>query len=119
MWKKCWSSELPFYFNRTDKCICCYEWKFHTCIETNCKRSNVYQWLKENNPNFTNVADSYLFPNLIILEDDTSSDDDPVNPRLENMIDIQYWVINNGSPNSSDPIFCSQSEFIDSLLKAK
>ncbi len=40
----------------------------------------VYQWLKENNPNFINMGDSNLCPIPIILEDDASSDEDPVNP---------------------------------------
>jgi hypothetical protein len=65
------------------------------------------------------MADSDLCPNPIILEDDTSSDEDPVNPRIENEIDIQYWFPNNGKPNSSNSTFCSQSEFIDALIKAK
>ena len=39
----------------------------------------VYQWLKENNPNFSNMADSELCPNPIILEDDTTFDEDSVN----------------------------------------
>jgi hypothetical protein len=50
------------------------------------------------------------------LEADTSFDEDPVNPRIENEIDIQYWFPNNSGPNSSNSIFCSQSEFIDALI---
>jgi hypothetical protein len=46
----------------------------------------------------------------------TSSDEDPVNHRIENEIDTQYWFPNNGRPNSSNSIFCSQSEFIDALI---
>jgi hypothetical protein len=65
----------------------------------------VYQWQKENNPNFTNMADSDLCPTPIILEDDSSCDEDPVNPRIENEVDIQYWFPNNGGPNNSNSIF--------------
>ena len=65
------------------------------------------------------MADSELCPNPIILEDDTSSDEDSVNPRVENEVDIQYWFPNIGGPNNSNSIFYSQSEFIDALIKAK
>ncbi len=81
--------------------------------------NNVYQWLKENNPNFINKADSNLCPTPILLEDDASSDEDPVNPGIENEINIQYQFPNNGGPNSSNSVFSSQSEFIDALIKAK
>jgi hypothetical protein len=65
------------------------------------------------------MADSNLCPKPIILEDNTSSDEDPVTLRIENEIDVQYWFPNNGGPNNSNLIFCSQSEFIDALIKAK
>ncbi len=64
------------------------------------------------------MADSDLCPKPIILEDDTSSDEDPGNPMIENEIDIQYWSPNSVGPNSSNSIFCSQSEFIDALISS-
>ncbi len=41
------------------------------------------------------------------------------NSTLEKQIEIQYWFPNNGEPNSSNSVFNSQPEFIDSLLKNK
>jgi len=39
------------------------------------------------------------------------------NSTLKKQIEIQYWFPNNGDPNSSNSVFNSQPEYIDSLLK--
>lgn len=50
----------------------------------------IYHWLKQNNINFTNIADSELCPNSIILEDETNSDEHLVNPTRKKVLEIQY-----------------------------
>jgi hypothetical protein len=44
-------------------------------------------------------------------------DEESENPTIEKQIEIQYWFPSNGDPNSSNSVFHSQQEFIDSLLK--
>jgi hypothetical protein len=46
-------------------------------------------------------------------------DEESENFTLEKQIKIQYWFPNNGDPNSSNSVFNSQPEFINSLLKNK
>jgi hypothetical protein len=55
----------------------------------------------------------------ILVEDENSLDKESENSTLEKQIKIQYWFPNNGDPNSSNSVFNSQPEFIDSLLKNK
>jgi hypothetical protein len=50
------------------------------------------------------------------VEDDSSMDGKSGNPTIEKQIDIQYWFPSNGDPNSTNSVFISQPEFIDSLL---
>jgi hypothetical protein len=53
------------------------------------------------------------------VEDENSLDEESENSTLEKQIEIQYWFPNNGDANSSNSVFNSQPEFIDSLLKNK
>jgi len=46
-------------------------------------------------------------------------DEESGNSTVERQIDIQYWFPSNGDPTSSNSVFNSQLEFIDSLLKNK
>ncbi len=79
----------------------------------------VYEWLRENNPNFANFKEFHDCPSPILVEDENSLDEESENSTLEKQIEIQYWFPNNGDPNSSNSVFNSQPEFIDSLLKNK
>jgi hypothetical protein len=79
----------------------------------------VYEWLRENNPNFANFKEFHDCPSPILVEDENSLDEESENSTLEKQIKIQYWFPNNGDPNSSNSVFNSQLEFIDSLLKNK
>jgi len=40
-------------------------------------------------------------PSPLIIEDDSSSDDEPKNPNLESQVEIQYWFPNNGNPTGT------------------
>ena len=79
----------------------------------------IYEWLRENNPNFANFKEFHDCPSPILVEDENSLDEESENSTLEKQIEIQYWFPNNGDPNSSNSVFNSQPEFIDSLLKNK
>jgi hypothetical protein len=75
--------------------------------------------LRENNPNFANFKEFHDCPSPILVEDENSFDEESENSTLEKQTKIQYWFPNNGDPNSSNSVFNSQSEFIDSLLKTR
>jgi hypothetical protein len=77
----------------------------------------VYEWLRQNNPNFANFKEFDDCPSPILVEDDNSLDKESENSTLEKQIEIQYWFPNNSYPNSSNSVFNSQPELIDSLLK--
>jgi len=79
----------------------------------------VYEWLRENSPNFANFKEFHDCHSPILVEDENSLDEESENSTLEKQIEIQYWFPNNGDPNSSNSVFNSQPEFIDSLLKNK
>jgi hypothetical protein len=53
------------------------------------------------------------------VEDDSSMDEESGNSTVERKTDIEYWFPSNGDPTSSNSVFNSQPEFIDSLLKNK
>ena len=77
----------------------------------------VYEWLRENNLNLANFKEFDDCPSPILVEDKNSLDEESENSTLEKQIEIQYWFPNNGDPNSSNSVFNSQPEYIDSLLK--
>ena len=78
----------------------------------------IYGWLIRNNPNYAGFKDFLECPQPIILEDDDSIDVESENESVEKQLDIQYWFPNNGDPTSNS-VFGSQNEFIDSLLQNK
>jgi len=79
----------------------------------------VYEWLRVNNPNFANFKEFDDRPSPILVEVENSLDKESENSTLEKQIEIQYWFPNNSNPNSSNSVFNSQPEFIDSVLKNK
>jgi hypothetical protein len=80
---------------------------------------DVYEWLRVKNPNLANFKEFDDCPSPILVEDENSLDKESENSSLEKQIGIQYWFPNDSDPKSSNSVFNSQSEFIDSLLKNK
>ncbi len=61
----------------------------------------VYEWLRENNPNFAN-KEFHDCPSPIFMEDENSLNKESENSTLEKQIKIQYWFLSNGDRNSSN-----------------
>ena len=79
----------------------------------------IYGWLQKNNTHYYDLPEFHKCPSPTIIEDEDSCDEISENPTVEKHIEIKYWFPNNGDPTSSNSVFNSQSEFIDSLLKNK
>jgi hypothetical protein len=69
--------------------------------------------------NFAIFKEFHECPCPILVEDDSSMDEESGNSTVERKTDIEYWFPSNGDPTSSNSVFNSQPEFIDSLLKNK
>ncbi len=80
---------------------------------------DVYDWLRENNPNYANFKEFQGCPCPILIEDENSMDEDSENPTVEKQIEVQYWFPSNGDPIASNSVFNSQLEFVESVLKNK
>jgi len=79
----------------------------------------LHGWLKVNNPFFVKVLHFDECPSPVVIEDEDSMIEESEKPNVEEQVEIQYWFLNNGDPNSSNSVFHSQPEFIDALLKHK
>jgi hypothetical protein len=58
----------------------------------------VYDWLRQNNPNYAGFKEFQGCPCPISLEDDNSMNEGPKNPTIEKQLEVQYWFHNNGDP---------------------
>ena len=91
----------------------------HRCLVDVTDLAAIYEWLRLNNPFFINLPVFKECPEPVIIEDEDSITEASEDPNVEKLVEIQYWFPNNGDPNSSNSVFHSQKEFIDSLLKDK
>jgi len=80
------------------------------CLIDVSKFKNIYEWLRQNNPNFENFKEFHECPCPILVEDDSSMDEESGNSTIERQIDIQYWFPSNGDPTSKNSVFNSQPE---------
>ena len=83
------------------------------------KFKEIYEWLRQNNPNFANFKEFHECPCPILVEDDSSMKAESRNSTVERPLDTQYWFPSNGDPTSSNFVFNYRPEFIDSLQKNK
>ncbi len=67
--------------------------------------NEIYSWLRGHNPTFSVMPEISNCPSPLIIEDDSSSDDEPKNPNLESQVEIQYWFPNNGNPTGPNSVF--------------
>jgi len=81
--------------------------------------NEIYTWLRGHNPTFSVMPEISNCPSPLIIEDDSSSDDEPKNPNLESQVEIQYWFPNNGNPTGPNSVFYSQTALVDALINSK
>ena len=81
--------------------------------------NEIYTWLRGHNPTFSVMPEISNCPSPFIIEDDSSSDDEPKNPNLESQVEIQYWFPNNGNPTGPNSVFYSQTALVDALINSK
>ncbi len=80
--------------------------------------NSIYNWLRQNNPHHSKLAEIENCPNPIIFGDEVEIEE-AANPEVEKQLDFQYWFPSVGEPKNTTSTFHSQSEFIDALLKSK
>jgi hypothetical protein len=76
-------------------------------------------WLSRHNLTFAVMPEISNCPSPLIIEDDSSTDDEPKNPNLESQVEIQYWFPNNGNPTGPNSVFYSQTALVDALINSK
>jgi hypothetical protein len=87
------------------------------CLVDVQKFNSIYNWPRQNNPHYSDLAEIESCPNPIIFGDDVVTEE-ALNPEVEKQLDFQYWFSSVGEPANTISPF-SKSEFIDVLLKAK
>jgi hypothetical protein len=89
------------------------------CLADVLHLKELHGWLKVNNPFFVKVLHFDECPSPVVIEDEDSMIEESEKPNVEEQVEIQYWFLNIGDPNSSNSVFHSQMEFIDALLRDK
>jgi hypothetical protein len=90
----------------------------HYCLVDVQKFNSFYNWLRANNPHFSDLAQIENHPNPIIFGDDVVIEE-AVNPEVGKQLDFQYWIPSVGEPTNTTSTFNSKSEFLDALIKSK
>jgi len=81
----------------------------------------IYNWLRHNNPNYSELPEMSSCPTPIMFEDeaDKNNTDEPENPDLESHIDYHYWFPSNGEPTKTTATYHTQQDFMKAYMEGK
>jgi len=80
--------------------------------------TRVFNWLRENNPIYSELPEMSQCPTPILFEDepDINNTDDSEDVELEKELNYHYWFPSNGEPNKSTATFHTQDEFMKAYM---
>ena len=80
--------------------------------------TRVFNWLRENNPIYSELPEMSQCPTPILFEDepDINNTDDSEDAELEKELNYHYWFPSNGEPNKSTATFHTQDEFMKAYM---
>jgi hypothetical protein len=81
----------------------------------------IYNWLRQNNPNYAEMPEMLSCPTPIMFEDkaDANNTNKPENPDLESHVDYHYWFPSNGEPTKTTATYHTHQDFMKAYMEGK